>query len=315
MPGDRRIEVGKLFERERERLFAIAYRMLGSVTEAEDVVQEAFARYTRADRSNIVTPQAFLTTMTTRLAIDRFRLARSRREAYIGPWLPEPLLEETTSVAEQAELSETVSMAFLVLLEALNPVERAIFLLHEAFNYDYREIAAMVDRSPDNCRQIAHRARKHVEARRPRFEPSRAKRDELARRFFAACDEGDVEGLLELLTEDVVMYADGGGKAPAIRKPLDGAERVARALIAFAGLAKRLDTRMEPAIVNGQPGARYLAEDGLLLNVVALDITDDGIRAVRSVVNPDKLGHLGAVADAAALLKQSRPKRHESASP
>ena len=309
MPTDRRSDVAELFDAERGRLFAIAYRMLGSVAEAEDVVQEAFARYARVDRSAVEVPQAFLTTTVTRLAIDHLRSARSTRETYVGTWLPEPLVETGASPAEQAELSESVSMAFLVLLESLNPVERAVFLLREAFDYGYAEIGAIVDRSPDACRQIALRARKQIEARRPRFEPSRAKRDELARRFFAACHDGDADELLELLTEDVVMYGDGGGKAPAMRTPLAGADRVSRTLVAFARVAGRLGARMEPATVNGQPGARYLTPDGLLINVVALDIGPDGIRSVRSVVNPDKLGHLGDVADAAAVLRASRADR------
>ncbi len=306
MPAQWRSDVAELFEAERERLFAISYRMLGSVAEAEDVVQETFTRYAREDRSDVEVPQAFLTTIATRLSIDHLRAARSQRESYIGPWLPEPLVDESRSVTEQVELSDSVSMAFLVLLESLNPVERAVFLLHEAFDYDYREIAGMVDRTPDNCRQIALRARKQIEARRPRFEPSRAKREELARRFFTACHEGDTAELLEMLTEDVVMYGDGGGKAPAIRRPLTGADRIARTLITFAGVAARMGVHLEPAVVNGQPGARYMTPDGLLLNVVALDITSHGIRSIRSIVNPDKLGHLGPVADAARIIRESR---------
>jgi RNA polymerase sigma-70 factor (TIGR02957 family) len=310
MPSERQADVAELFERERKRLFSIAYRMLGSVSEAEDVVQETFTRYAREDRSDVSTPQAYLTTAATRIAIDQIRESSSARESYIGPWLPEPLVDEkSASPADEAELTESVSIAFLVLLETLNPVERAIFLLREAFDYDYREIAAIVDRSPQNCRQIAHRARKYVEARRPRFEPSRARRDELARRFFAACDEGDLESLLELLSEDVVMVGDGGGRAPAIRKPIVGAERVARTLLAFASLAERVQAHYEPVLVNGQPGVRYLTADGRLANVVALDIGTDGIRAIHGVTNPAKLEHLGDVADAAALLRDSRPPR------
>lgn len=309
MSEDARPEIAELFSAERARLSAIAYRMLGSVVEAEDVVQETFSRYLATDRSDIEVPQAFLTTVATRVAIDRLRAAGRSREAYVGPWLPEPLLSQNTPVAEEAELAESVSMAFLVLLESLNPVERAIFILHEAFDYEYREIASIVDRTPDNCRQIAVRARKQIEARRPRFEPSREKRDEIARRFFAACRDGDSEGLMQLLAEDVVMYGDGGGKAPAMRKPLAGAERVASTLVAFARLAAQLGAVDEPAVVNGQPGARFVTEDGLLINVVELDIAPRGIRAVHSIVNPDKLGHLGEVADVFALLKASKPER------
>lgn len=306
MSDDGRSEIAELFSDERARLFAIAYRMLGSVVEAEDVVQETFSRYLSADRSDVEVPQAFLTTAATRLAIDRLRAAGRSREAYVGPWLPEPLLSPDTPIAEEVELAESVSMAFLVLLESLNPVERAIFILHEAFDYEYREIASIVDRKPDNCRQIAVRARKQIESRRPRFEPSREKRDELARRFFTACRDGDSEELMALLAEDVVMYGDGGGKAPAMRKPLEGAQRVSSTLLAFARLAAQLGAVDVPAVVNGQPGARYLTSDGLLINVVELDIDPGGIRAVRSIVNPDKLGHLGEVADATALLRASK---------
>jgi RNA polymerase sigma-70 factor (ECF subfamily) len=204
-------------------------------------------------------------------------------------------------------------MAFLVLLETLNPVERAVFILHEAFDYEYGEIGEIVDRSAENCRQIGLRARRQIAAGRPRSEVSRTKRDELARRFFAACRDGDAEALLALLSEDVVMYGDGGGKAPAMRKPLRGPDRVARTLLAFARLASQLGAREEPALVNGQPGARYLTPDGLLVNVVALDVDPHGIRAIRSVVNPDKLGHLGEVADAAAMLRNAHRAHHERA--
>jgi len=302
---DHRDELGDLFRIERDRLFAIAYRMLGSVTEAEDVVQEAFARYGRLDRSNVREPQAFLTTMVTRLAIDHLKAARTQREHYTGAWLPEPLLSDERGVAEQAELADSISMAFLVLLESLSPVERAVFLLREAFEYDYDAIAPIVDRTPEHCRQIALRARRQVDARRPRFEASKAQRDELASRFFAAAREGDPDALLELLSADSVLYGDGGGRAPAAPQPVHGRERVARVVLGLARTAAMVGVRDELVTVNGQPGARFTAPDGSLINIVALDIADGQVQAVRSVVNPDKLRHLGPTADIPALIRQA----------
>lgn len=298
--------VDELYRDERGRLFAIAYRMLGSVADAEDLVQEAFLRLQRADADAIANPQAFLTTALTRLAIDRLRSARVRRERYPGPWLPEPLLADAADVAEEAATAESISMAFLVLLERLSPIERAVFLLREAFDYGYAEIAETVGRSAESCRQIALRARRHVEAGRPRFEPSRAARDELARRFMAACGDGDLDALLDLLAEDCVLYGDGGGKAPAFGVPLSGRVTVARAVLALSIQAAELGARFETASVNGQPGARYLGPDGRLISVVALDIADGRVQAVRSIVNPGKLGHLGPLADIAALMASRR---------
>jgi RNA polymerase sigma-70 factor (ECF subfamily) len=295
----------ELFDRERERLFAIAYRMLGSVGGAEDVVQETFLRYQRAARAEAVRePQALLTTIATRLAIDQLRSSRREREAYVGPWLPEPLVSDEPDPSERAEMADSLSMALQVVLDSLSPVERAVFLLREAFDYDYETIADVVRRTPAHCRQLALRARRHVDARRPRFEPSPRVRDELARRFFAACQDGDLESLLELLATDCVLYGDGGGRVPAAREPVHGRERVARVLLGLARSASRIGARYEPAAVNGQAGARFLVPDGRLINVVALDIADGHVQAVRSVVNPDKLDHLGPVADLRALLAQ-----------
>ena len=294
-----------LFRAERGRLFAIAYRMSGSVTEAEDLVQEAFVRYGRLDRSTVREPGALLTTMVTRLAIDLLRSAKTKREHYTGSWLPEPLVSEGPGVAEQAETADSISMAFLVLLESLSPVERAVFLLREAFEYDYDAIAPIVGRTPEHCRQIALRARRQVDARRPRFEASEADRDDLARRFFVACHEGDTGALLELLSADSVLYGDGGGRAPAAREPVHGRERVMRIVVSLAQTAGRVGARYELVAVNGQPGARYVAPDGKLINVVALDIVDAQVQAVRSVVNPDKLRHLGPTADIAALIARA----------
>jgi RNA polymerase sigma-70 factor (ECF subfamily) len=242
--------------------------------------------------------------MVTRIAIDQLRSSRAQREQYVGEWLPEPLVGDH---ADRYEVAESLSMAFLVLLESLSPVERAVFLLHEVFDYRYAEIAPIVGRSEEHCRQIAHRARRHVEARRPRFEPSAAAREELARRFFAAAQEGDTEALLEMLAEDCVMTGDGGGKVPALGHPLEGARRVARVLSAFARLGGDLGLEIVPATVNGQPGARFVDPDGRLVSVISLDVADDGrIHALRSVANPDKLAHLGPLADVEALLARRR---------
>lgn len=301
-------ELSRLFRDEHKRLFAIAYRMLGSVGDAEDVVQETFVRYQRVDPADVREPQALLTTTATRLAIDHLRSARVQREHYVGSWLPEPLVDDEGDVATQAETADSISMAFLVLLERLSPTERAVFLLREAFDYDYDAIAEIVGRTPQNCRQIAHRARRHIDAHRPRFEASRTERDDLARRFFAACQNGETGALLELLSADSVLYGDGGGRAPAIPAPLHGREQVARTLAKLLRTAREIGVSYELVTVNGQPGARYLAPDGTLINVVTLDIADGQVQAVRSVVNPDKLRHLGPTADAHSLIaRRNRP--------
>lgn len=300
--GDREAE---LYAQLQPLLFSIAYRMLASVSEAEDVVQEAFLRFHRADREDVVSPRAFLTTITTRLAIDELRSARARREQYVGEWLPEPLVAQTPEGAqEHAELAESLSMAFLVVLEVLSPVERAVFLLHDVFDYPYAEIAPIVGKSEDNCRQVAARARRRVEARRPRFAASHAARDEIGRRFLAAAEEGDTAGLIELLTADARLHGDGGGKAPAIARPVEGRQRVAQAVTGLARLFRRTGLRQRPTTVNGQLGALYIDADGRLINVVALEIAEDGVSAVRSIVNPDKLRHLGPVGDVNRLIKR-----------
>src|SRR5215204_705634 len=223
----------------RPLLFSIAYQMVGRVSEAEDLVQEAFLRFHRAlaGGTEVASPKAYLSAVTTRLAIDHLRSARTRREQYVGDWLPEPLVTgEAADPAAHAETADSLSLAFLVLLERLSPVQRAVFLLHEVFGYPYAEIAGLVGRSEDTCRQVAARARRHVEAGRPRFEASRRQREELARRFFAAIDQGDTEGLVGMLATDAVLHGDGGGKAPALAAPVHGAERIARFL---TGLARR----------------------------------------------------------------------------
>jgi RNA polymerase sigma-70 factor, ECF subfamily len=297
------------FRELRPLLFSIAYRMVGSVSEAEDLVQEAFLRYHRASREGaaIESPKAYLSAVTSRLAIDHLRSARVRRERYVGEWLPEPLLTDPKAdPAQQAGERDSLSLAFLVLLERLSPVERAVFLLHEVFGYGYAEIAGVVGKSEDNSRQIGARARRHVEERRPRFEASRRQRDELARRFFAVMEQGDTEGLVDLLAADAVMHGDGGGKAPAIAGPLRGAQRVARFLLGLTRQAEALGLRLRPAEINGQPGALASDRQGRLLGVLCIDIADGRVQTVRSIVNPDKLRHLGPVGDLPALLSERR---------
>ena len=299
------MDEGDAYRELRPLLFSIAYRMVGSVSEAEDLVQEAFLRLRRAlaGGAEVDSPKAYLSAVTTRLAIDHLRSARVRRETYVGAWLPEPLVTDgEADPAGHAETADSLSLAFLVLLERLSPVQRAVFLLHEVFGYGYAEIAGLVGRSEDNCRQIAARARRHVEAGRPRFEASRRQREELARRFFAAVERGDTEGLVGLLATDAVMYGDGGGKAPALAAPVHGAERVARFLLGLARRGAALGVVLRPAEVNGQPGLLAFDPDGRLLSVLTLDVADGRVQTVRNILNPDKLRHLGPVGDLSALL-------------
>jgi RNA polymerase sigma-70 factor (TIGR02957 family) len=291
----------------RPLMFSIAYRMTGSAGDAEDIVQEAFLRLTRVlrDGASIASPKGYLATVTTRLAISHLRSARVRRESYVGAWLPEPLITgRGPDPADHAEMSDSLSMAFLVLLESLSPTERAVFLLHEVFGYGYPEIAEITGKSEPNCRQILARARQHVDegragVKRPRFEASRQQREEVARRFFAAAEGGDLAGLLEVLAPDAVMVGDGGGKAWAGLRPILGAPQVARFVLGLARRGPKLQVRIEPAWVNGQPGAVVYDAAGRIVNVFALDIADGVVQTIRSVVNPDKLDHLGPVSDLA----------------
>jgi RNA polymerase sigma-70 factor (TIGR02957 family) len=299
----------QLFEELRPGAFAIAYRMLGSVSEAEDAVQEAFLRLHRAleEGERLESPRAFLSTVVTRLCIDQLRSARVRRERYVGEWLPEPLVAgDDADPARQAEVADSLSLAFLVLLESLSPEQRAAFLLREVFDYPYDEIARIVGKSEANARQLVARARRHVEDARPRFEASHERRERLAQSFFAAAADGDLGALEELLAHDVVLHGDGGGRVPALAQALHGRARVARALLAwvravarFGGVAVR---RVE---VNGQPGAMLLDPEGRLVGVMALDVAEGQVQAVSSVVNPDKLRHLGPLADLGRLLGPS----------
>ncbi|HSF14665.1 MAG TPA: RNA polymerase sigma-70 factor [Vicinamibacteria bacterium] len=294
----------------RRSSFAVAYRMLGSVADAEDVVQEAFLRWQRAVDSGtrVESPKAYLATVTTRLAIDHFRSARVRRDSYVGTWLAEPVIEEKEAVVRDLEEKDSISMAFLLLLETLSPVERAVFLLREAFDFDYPEIAEIVERSEANCRQIYSRAKRHVDAGRPRFEASSAKRDQLAERFFAACELGDLDALLDTLAADVVFDGDGGGKAAAAVQPVRGPDRVSRILLGLFQKGKLLGTKLRPVQVNGRPGAMVFDSSDRLINVIALDIREDRIQNIRSVVNPEKLGHLGPLSDLARLPTRSNPR-------
>ena len=299
-----------LLQELRPASFAIAYRMLGSVSEAEDVVQEALLRVHQALEAGqrIASPRAFVATITTRLAINELRSARVRRERYVGEWLPEPLISGgADDPAQHAESAEGMSLAMLVLLETLSPEQRAVLLLHDVFDYGYSEIAEIVGKSEDNARQLATRARRHVQQRRPRYQATRRQRDELARRFFAAVEHGDLAGLEALLAEDVVMSGDGGGKVPALARSVHGRNHVARTLVTWARLGARIPgLSFRVVAVNGGPGALLLDAQGRLISVWALDVAGDQIMGIAGIVNPDKLQHLGPVADYDALLKSVR---------
>jgi RNA polymerase sigma-70 factor (ECF subfamily) len=288
----------------RTLIFSIAYRMLGSVADAEDVVQESLLRLHRAQADGLVveSAKAYTATVATRLAIDHLRSARVRREQYVGSWLPEPVIDESQpDMVRRAELAESASMAFLVMLETLSPVERAVFLLREVFDYEYDEISKIVEKTEHNCRQIFVRAKRHIDAGKPRFESSREKRDELARRFFSACEAGSLDDLVQLLAADATFYGDGGGKATAIMRPVFGRDRVARLLQGFFIKGWQIPVRLRAVDVNGQPGMMVLDPQDRLINVIALDIADGAVQTVRSVVNPDKLQHLGPLSDVARL--------------
>nr|WP_246211022.1 RNA polymerase sigma-70 factor [Phytoactinopolyspora alkaliphila] len=289
----------------RPLMFSIAYRMLGSVVEAEDVVQDAFLRMHKSqlEGTAIDSPDAFATTVTTRLAIDALRSARVRREQYVGPWLPEPLVaSDDADPARQVETDESVSTAFLVLLERLSPVERAVFLLREVFGYGYDEIAAVVEKSEANCRQIMARAKRAIDAGRARFDADRERHAELSQRFLAAAHDGNIEALKRLLADDVVFVADGGGRAPAIQKPISGAVQVMRFVMGLAKQATRLNMRTELVEANGLPAWRVVSAEGAVLAVMTIEIGDGRIRALHNQLNPDKLGHLGTTGDLNALL-------------
>ncbi|MFR9796957.1 RNA polymerase sigma-70 factor [Streptomyces sp. MS06] len=300
------------FQELRPLLFSISYRLLGSVSEAEDAVQETWLRFDRST-TPAASVRAFLSATVTRISIDVLRSARVRREQYVGPWFPEPLLSDPyQDPARSAELADSVSMAALILLERLSPLERSVFVLREVFGFGFGDVASAVGRSEAACRQLLVRARRHMEAGRTRFEADRRKRQELAERFFDALREGEVAGLRELLAADVQMAGDGGGRAPQLARAVVGAENVARLLASVFPLLPRVDVKCEPQEVNGQPGAVFRDRDGRVLHVLALDVLDGRIRTIRSVINPDKLGHLGPVADAWAVDGEVRRARRQS---
>lgn len=303
----------ELLDELRPTSFAIAYRMLGSVSEAEDVVQEALLRVHQSldAGENIASPRAFVATVTTRLAINELRSARVRRERYVGEWLPEPIITDGSDAADDparhAETADSLSLAMLVLLESLSPEQRAVLLLHDVFGYGYPEITEIVGKSEDNIRQLASRARQHVKTRRPRFSTTREQQQELAQRFFAAAQQGDLAGLEALLAHDVELTGDGGGKVPALARSLRGRSRVAHTLTNWLRLLSRFpQVSVRPVEVNGDPGALFLDDEDRLLAVWALDVADGQVTGVRSIVNPDKLAHLGPVGDATAILRSAR---------
>jgi RNA polymerase sigma-70 factor (ECF subfamily) len=284
------------FEDLRGLMFSIAYRMTGSVTDAEDIAQEAFVRLERerANGRRIESPRAWLSAVTTRISIDHLRSARRSRETYVGPWLPEPLVADSAPGPEEhAETADTLSQAFLVMLESLSPVERAVFLLREVFGYEYAQIAGVVGKSEDNTRQLAARARRHADERRPRFDADRRRHAELLRRFQVASLTGDTDALKDMLAADAVLYSDGGGKARAARRPIYGPDRIARLM---AGVTRKtapeLGFRRYDAEVNGVPGGVLVAPDGSVFSVLTIDVADGKIQTVRIVRNPDKLRHV-----------------------
>jgi RNA polymerase sigma-70 factor, ECF subfamily len=303
---------GEEFQELRPLLFAIAYRILGSVAEAEDAVQETWLRY-ESSPTQPTSTKAFLSAVVTRISIDVLRSARIRRETYVGPWFPEPLLTDPyEDPARSAELADSLSMAALLLLERLSPLERAVFVLREVFGFGFPEIAAAVGRSEPACRQLAVRARRHMEAGRPRFEADRREREELAARFFDALRNGDVDQLRELLAADVSMVGDGGGKAPALPKSVIGADNVARVLASIFPVLAQIEASVEERELNSQPGAIIRDRDGNVMGTMMLDVIGGQIQTIRSVANPDKLGHVGPVADAWAIAREVKQARRPS---
>jgi len=276
------------FERERPLLFAMAYRMLGSVMDAEDIVQEAFLRWQQAPVQQIASPQAYLQRIVTRLCIDQLRSARVQREAYIGPWLPEPLIQsEDADPLATADLADSLSLGFLRLLERLTPIERAVFLLHDVFGYTYEEIARLVGKSAVHCRQLGHRAREWIVTERPRFTATPAEVEQVTRQFIRACTDGDMQGLLALFAADITLWPDGGGKPGAMRNPIVGADCVTRFLL---GVRRKVPVPsiLRPVHLNGRSGILWLIAGGLMC-AVTLEVDRGAIRTIYWVFNPDKL--------------------------
>ncbi|MGW4892298.1 RNA polymerase sigma-70 factor [Kitasatospora sp. NPDC004240] len=274
----------------RRLLFATAYRMLGSVTDAEDVLQDAWLSWSTADRDAIHHPRAYLVRTVTNLALNRLTCARAARESYVGPWLPEPLLT-SPDIASEAELAESVSTAMLVVLETLSPVERAVFLLREVFGYSHAEIAETLERPEPTVRQIAHRARAHVQARRPRFDADPDRRRRITTRFLRACAGGDLNAVMELLAPDVTAWSDGGGRITAARRPLHGTDHVARWLLGFLAKPELAALTMEPAVINGELGI-LATLGGHAVGALSFDLADGRLQNLRFQVNPDKLSGL-----------------------
>jgi RNA polymerase sigma-70 factor (ECF subfamily) len=281
----------EVFEAERSRLTGIAYRMLGSASDAEDIVQEAYLRWVDRRERDLDSAPSYLTTIVVRLCIDELRSARARRETYVGPWLPEPVLVDDNDPGRVAELADTLSLAFLVLLEELAPVERAAFLLHDVFDYGYGEIAGMLGRQEPACRQLVSRARHRVGERRQRFDADEKAGRELAARFLIAVNEGDLGGLLEMLADDAMVYTDGGGQVKAARRPIVGKDKCARFLIGIAHGFEEAEIR--EANVNGHPGYLFV-RDGTVLAATAVDIIDGKVVGLWAINNPEKLAHLEA---------------------
>lgn len=297
------------FEELRPLLFSISYRVLGSVAEAEDAVQETWLRY-QSTPTRPASTRAFLSAVVTRISIDVLRSARVRREEYVGQWLPEPLLSDPyEDPARSAELADSVSMAALMVLERLSPLERAVFVLRDVFAFDFPDVAVAVGRSEAACRQLAVRARRHMALGRPRFDADRIQREALAARFFEALRDGDVDAVRELLAADVQLVGDGGGKAPALARSVIGADRVARVLASNFPLLADVDARLVRRELNGQPGAILRDRDGKVAGTMTLDVLGGRIQTIRAVVNPDKLRHLGPLADSWAMQRAVRRAR------
>ncbi|MBE9168602.1 RNA polymerase sigma-70 factor [Pleurocapsales cyanobacterium LEGE 06147] len=279
------------FNQYRPLLFSIAYRMLGTVTDAEDMVQETFLRWQKTTEATVKSAKIYLSSITTRLCLDHLRSARVQREQYVGPWLPEPLLtQKTPDPAHTVELADTLSTAFLVLMERLSPLERAVFLLREVFDYDYNEVGRIVNKNPTYCRQLVRRARQHLTSQRSRFEVPSQRQEQLVQQFIQACRQGDLQGLIGLLGEDITLWSDGGGKVPAALKPVHGAVKVARLLLNIRR-RKPPSTRDLPAEINGQPGMLHFV-DRQLCRVYTFDFANDRIQSIYIVGNPDKLKSL-----------------------